>query len=109
MDKNNILGAILSGVSTGTWLTSMFSEERILGTISGITAIISGVIAIGYTVWRWYKKATRVDSKGGSSITKEEAIDGVKDVIKTIKDNKDDIKAGVDKITKGGKEDGNKD
>lgn len=109
MDKNNILGTILSGVSTGTWLTSMFSEERILGTISGITAIISGLIAIGYTIWRWYKKATRLDSKGGSSITKEEAIDGVKDVIKTIKDNKDDIKGGVDKITKGGKEDGNKD
>lgn len=109
MDKNNILGTILSGVSTGTWLTSMFSEERIIGTISGITAIVSGLIAIGYTVWRWYKKATQTDSKGGSSITKEEAISGVKDVIKTIKDNKDDIKDGVDKITKGGKEDGNKD
>lgn len=109
MDKNNMLGTILSGVSTGVWLTSIFSEERILGTISGIIAIISGLIAIVYSVWRWYKQATQPDSKGGSSITKEEAIDGVKDVIKIIKDNKDDIKDGVDKITKGGKEDGNKD
>jgi len=52
-----------------------------------ILAIISFVITILYTIYRWYKNATSEDSDGGKKITKNEVKDLIDDVKKEVEDN----------------------
>lgn len=52
-------------------------------------AIISFVVTIAYTLWRWYKNATKEDSDGGKKITPKEVKD-LTDDLKNIKKEEDD-------------------
>ena len=58
-----------------------------LQTIQIILSIITFVVTICYTVWRWYKNATKDDSDGGKNITKKEIDELMKNVKKEVDKN----------------------
>lgn len=61
-------------------------------TLQRIQIIISSVaaaVAIAYTIWKWWKKATKEDSPGGKKITKDEVIDLVDQVKDTVNGKED--------------------
>ena len=67
----------------GTALESVLAvaqTNEILQTIQIILAIITFLVTIGYTVWKWYKNA-----KKDGKITKDE----VEDLVDNIKDEVD--------------------
>ena len=58
-----------------------------LQTIQIILSIITFVVTICYTVWRWYKNATKDDSDGGKNITKKEIDELMENVKKEVDKN----------------------
>ena len=75
-----------AGTSFGSILTILQTNE-ILQIVQGIFAIISLLLTIAYTIWKWYKKA----SKDGK-ITEEE-FDELFDDLGNIKEEKDNDKS----------------
>lgn len=52
--------------------------------------VISGIMSVAYTSYKWYKKVTHHDSHGGKRITEKEVDEGFKEVMEVIKNvNKD--------------------
>lgn len=78
---------------TGTGIEAILAATQtneILQAVQIILAIISFLVTIIYTFWKWYKNATREDSDGGKKITKNEVSDLIQDIKKeTDKDDKD--------------------
>ena len=62
-------------------------SNEILQAIQIILAIISFIITILYTIWKWYENATKDDSDGGKKITKKEINELVDDVKKEVEKN----------------------
>ena len=69
----------------GTALESVLAvaqTNEILQTIQIILAIITFLVTIGYTIWKWYKNA-----KKDGKITKDEVEDLVDDIKKEVDKN----------------------
>ena len=61
--------------------------NEIMQTIQIVLAIISFIITILYTIWKWYDNATKDDSDGDKKITKKEINELVDDVKKEVEKN----------------------
>ena len=82
-------GVGITGTSIEAVLAATQTNE-ILQAVQIVLAIISFLVTIIYTVWKWYKNATREDSDGGKKITKDEVSDLIKDVKEIKKETEDD-------------------
>ena len=78
--KDTAVGAI--GCTFEAVLTITQTNE-VFQLISLIATIVSTLVVLLFTVWKWYKKATSENSDGGKDITKEE----IKDLVDDIKEN----------------------
>lgn len=68
---------ILEYIGTGTtWILTALQTEKLLSYVNLILAILTTLITMAYTIWKWYKKASQ-DGK----ITEEE-LEELKDDIK---------------------------
>ena len=82
-------GVGITGTSIEAILAATQTNE-ILQAVQIVLAIISFLVTIIYTFWKWYKNATREDSDGGKKITKDEVSDLIQDIKKeTDKDDND--------------------
>ena len=75
-DKN-IVGWVASGVA-GVFTT--LQENPVIQIISFCLTILSVLVSLAYTLWKWYRKA-----KADKKITEEEVEEG----LKIIKDHTD--------------------
>lgn len=71
--KDSIFGYGPAGI---TWILTAIQSDKILQYINLILAILATLVSIGYTVWKWWKKA-----KEDGKITEEE-IEELKEEIK---------------------------
>ena len=81
VDSGTYVGA--GGTVIEAALAASQSNE-ILQAIQIILSIITFVLTILYTIWRWYKNAVNDNSDGGKKITKkeiDELVDEVKDKV----------------------------
>lgn len=81
VDSGTYVGA--GGTVIEAVLAASQSNE-ILQAIQIILSIITFVLTILYTIWRWYKNAVDENSDGGKKITKkeiDELVDEVKDKV----------------------------
>lgn len=76
-----------SGTAFGTILTAIQTDQIFQYISLGLT-ILSTLVAIAYTIWKWWKKA-----KADGQITPDEVNDLIDDVKNTI----DDKEKGEDK------------
>ena len=84
LDSGTAVGATGTIIET---ILAVSQANETLQTIQIILSIITFVVTICYTIWRWYKKATSDDSKGGKNITKDEIDELVEDVKKEVDKN----------------------
>ena len=89
VDSGTYVGA--GGTVVEAVLAASQSNE-ILQAIQIILAIISFVITILYTIWKWYENATNDKSDGGKKITKDEVDDLFKKIEDVTKENEDNDK-----------------
>ena len=69
----------------GTTLETVLAVSQVNEVMQAIQiglAIITFLVTICYTIWKWYKRATDEDSDGGKNITKKEVDDLVEDIKK---------------------------
>jgi len=83
-DKTEVVG--YSGTTIEAVLAVTQTNE-ILQAVQLILSIIVLLVTVGYTLWKWYRKATDEDSEGGKKITKNEVDDLMED-INNIKEEK---------------------
>jgi len=83
-DKTEVVG--YSGTTIEAVLAVTQTNE-ILQAVQLILSIIVLLVTVGYTLWKWYRKATDEDSDGGKKITKNEVDDLMED-INNIKEEK---------------------
>ena len=84
VDSGTYVGA--GGTVIEAALAASQSNE-ILQAIQIILSIITFIITILYTIWRWYKNAIDDNSDGGKKITKKEINELVDDVKKEVEKN----------------------
>jgi len=82
MKHDEVVGYI--GSTFGGVMTALQTNET-LQIIQGILSIIAVLITIAYTIWKWYKKA----SKDGK-ITEEEYDELFDDLMEVKEENLDD-------------------
>lgn len=88
MKHDEIIGFTASSISTVLTITQ---TKELFQTVQLVLSCLCFVITILYTVWKWYKNATKEDSPGGTKITVDEVenlFDNLKENIK--EDEKDD-------------------
>lgn len=88
VDSGTYVGA--GGTVVEAVLAASQSNE-ILQAIQIILAIISFVITILYTIWKWYENATNDKSDGGKKITKKEIDELVNDVKEKVDENNKEV------------------
>lgn len=74
----------------GTTLETVLAVSQVNEVMQAIQiglAIVTFLVTIGYTIWKWYKKATDDDSDGGKKITKKEVDELVDDIKKETEDH----------------------
>lgn len=71
--KDSIFGYGPAGI---TWILTAIQSDKILQYVNLILAILATLVSIGYTCWKWWKKA-----KEDGKITEEE-IEELKENIK---------------------------
>lgn len=81
---------ILSGDAVA-WTFTVAEFKELAAGISYIFAILSSVLTICYIIWKWYKKATSDDSKGGKDITLDEIKELKEDIKDHVKSGKEDL------------------
>ena len=86
-DSGTVVG--LSGTAFEAVL-AVTQVNEIFQMVQIILAIISFVVTISYTVWRWHKKATREDSDGGKEITPKEVGELFDEIKKQSQDKEED-------------------
>ncbi len=84
--KLNVLG---SGVSLGSVMVSLTDTTALFTLITLVIGIISGVLSIGYTIYKWYKSAIE-DGK----VTKEE----IEDLIGQVKPEIDKVMEEIENV-----------
>ena len=98
MKNDSVFGYVGTGISTGGAMYMGVSGEEILSIVIGIIAILSGLISIAYTIYKWYKSATEETSDGGKAITVSEVVTGFKEVVpmdEKFKEVVEDVKESV--------------
>lgn len=88
MLKDNIVYASIGVVET---VVTVAQTNEVFQTVQIIISCVAGALAIAYTIWKWWKKATSKDSPGGEKITKEEVGDLITDVKDEVSDIKDEV------------------
>lgn len=88
VDSGTYVGA--GGTVVEAVLAASQSNE-ILQAIQIILAIISFIITILYTIWKWYENATNDKSDGGKKITKKEIDELVNDVKEKVDENNKEV------------------
>lgn len=88
VDSGTYVGA--GGTVIEAVLAASQSNE-ILQAIQIILSIITFVLTILYTIWRWYKNATDENSDGGKKITKKEVDELVNDVKEKVDENNKEV------------------
>lgn len=84
---------IILGVGNVTaWSLTLAQFKETAEAISYILASIASLLTVAYIIYKWYKRATSEDSKGGKSITLEE-IEELKEEVDNYgdKDRRQDL------------------
>lgn len=76
--KDNGIGVAGTVVSNASGIILMAQAIDLMSILVMLIGIISGLISIGYNVYKWYKKVTHENSDGGKNITLNEIEDGLK-------------------------------
>ena len=85
-----IFDEVIAAGSAGTAIETVLAASQtneVLRAIQIILSIITFLVTLAYTIWKWYKKATDDDSDGGKKITKKEIDELVDDVKKEVEKN----------------------
>lgn len=85
-----IFDEVIAAGSAGTAIETVLAVSQtneVLRAIQIILSIITFLVTLAYTVWKWYKKATDENSDGGKKITKDEIDELVDDVKKEVEKN----------------------
>lgn len=72
----------------GTTLEAVLAVNQVNEVLQAIQitlAIVTFLVTIAYTIWKWYKNAKKKDSDGGEEITPKE----LEDLAKQLKETKD--------------------
>ena len=85
---DEVIAAGGAGTAIETVLAACQTNE-VLKAIQIVLSIITFLVTLAYTVWKWYRKATDEKSDGGKKITKDE-IDDLMNNIKDEVDKKDE-------------------
>lgn len=80
MKHDEIIGFTASSISTFLTITQ---TKELFQTVQLVLSCLCFVVTILYTVWKWYKNATKEDSPGGTKIT----VDEVENLFDNLKDN----------------------
>ena len=88
VDSGTYVGA--GGTVIEAVLAASQSNE-ILQAIQIILSIITFVLTILYTIWRWYKNAIDDNSDGGKKITKKEIDELIDDVKEKVDENNKEV------------------
>lgn len=91
MKNDNVFGYLGTGISTGGAVYMGVSGEEILSIIIGCVAILSGLVSIAYTIYKWYKNVTSENSEGGKLITINEVKSGLNEVLPMVEKVKEVI------------------
>lgn len=83
--KDNGIGVAGTVVSNASGIILMAQAIDLMSILVMIIGVISGVISIGYNIYKWYKKVTHENSDGGKNITIKE----IEDVFERIKEGED--------------------
>ena len=90
-----IFDEVIAAGSAGTAIETVLAVSQtneVLRAIQIVLSIITFLVTLAYTVWKWYKKATDDKSDGGKKITKDEGDDLFKQVEDLNKENEDNDK-----------------
>ena len=80
---DSAIGVGIGGTVFETALAVSQTNE-IMQTIQIALSIVTFLVTLFYTLWKWYRNATKEDSDGGKKITKDEVDDLVEDVKKEV-------------------------
>lgn len=87
MDKELVLCYALTGLQT---IFTSLQDNEIYQIIQMVLSLISGVLVIAYTIWKWY---VRVKKDGKITIDEiDEGIDEIVDALDYIEENKESDK-----------------
>lgn len=96
MNNKDSFGVIMSGVSNGGVVVAVTGGlDYWLTILTLIIGIVSGVMSITYTLFKWYKRVVDENSDGGKSITINEVLGGIKEIEKdsaVVTENVDKLK-----------------
>lgn len=81
-DNTEVVGFTGTAVET---VLAVSQGNEVLQIVQIVLSIITFVVTIAYTIWKWYKRATDDDSDGGKKITKKE----VDELVDDLKDKKE--------------------
>lgn len=81
-------GIVYGGVGIVETVVTVSQTNEVFQTVQIIISAVAAAVALAYTIWKWYKNATKEDSPGGKKITKDEVVDLV-DQVKDSLDGKD--------------------
>lgn len=84
-DEVHAVGGAATTIET---LLAISQTSEVLRIIQIVLSIITFLVTLAYTIWKWYNKATDDKSDGGKKITKDE-VDELFDEIKDQVDEKD--------------------
>ena len=76
--------------AAGTTVETVLAVNQVNEVMQAIQialAILTFLVTIGYTVWKWYKQAKKKDSDGGKNITKKELDDLFEEIKKEVDNN----------------------
>lgn len=81
-DNTEVVGFTGTAVET---VLAVSQGNEVLQIVQIVLSIVTFVVTIAYTLWKWYKRATDDDSDGGKKITKKE----VEELVDDLKDKKE--------------------
>ena len=81
--------AVGVGGTTVETILAVNQTNEVMQTIQIGLSILTFLVTLLYTIWKWYKHASKEDSDGGKKITKKEIEDLINEV-KKEEDKSDD-------------------
>ena len=84
-NHKEVVNYVTSGIANTAYLVTVQSNlDQVLQTLVLIVGLISGILSVAYTGYKWYKQATSPDSIGGTKVTIDEIGQGLKEVKEEI-------------------------
>jgi hypothetical protein len=85
-NHKEVFGYATSGIANAITVTVAANGiDVMLQTLLLIIGIISGILSIMYSAYKWYHRATHPDSHGGTKITSKEIEEGIKDLMEVTR------------------------